>query len=64
LYFDVLRLSGYDEHGLPKIDKLEFVLGMKNYNLLPDELSNLIERLLLIHDLNYTHLLEKLKRNG
>lgn len=57
-------MSGPDAMGLPKIDKLDFVISIRNYRLSPNDLEDLIERVGLIHDLNYEHLLENLKRNN
>lgn len=59
-----MSLSGFDSNGLPRIDKLDFVLAARNFRLSDDEFQELLDRVLLIHDLNLTHLMKKSKDHG
>ncbi|NUO19945.1 hypothetical protein HUU59_10900 [bacterium] len=62
VYFEALRYSGRDELRLPKIDKLEHVLLLREYRMNGEELQNLLDRVYMIHEMNYQHQFEQLNR--
>lgn len=61
LYFDTIALSGHDEHGFPKLDRIEFVIAARGWRLDSDALKDLLDRIMLIHRLQTSHILAKLK---
>lgn len=63
LYFDTIALSGHDEHGFPKLDRIEFVIAARDWKMDSDALQSLLDRIMLIHRLHNSNILAKLKKS-